>query len=244
MLPRIYAAARIPAVWVWVVGGALTGCGQEPSFVDDPSGRRVDGGGVDDQGMLAPDDVDSKGETAGDKEGSDIDPGKQGGQPASGAAGKPNSKPEPLPDIPAADKDDLDALHKCMTKWQQHPFKGSVQNYTKISAAVTVGGIGNAVNDSERTDEPHLILIDAGVNVLGSPVYNLLNPNGYYCIKVNVNVLTNLTVNLHCRARLADQKVNINVGSQQNDTTSSVGVHVLSSVKVQTVRPEGDTCIR
>lgn len=149
------------------------------------------------------------------------------------------------PLVPGASPSDLDALHKCLAKWQDNPFTGTtVKNYRKISASVSVGGFGNLINDNENTAQPFLTLIEAGVNVLGSPTYNLMNRNGYYCIKVNVNVSTNLSINLHCNARLADQKVNVNVGSTQSDTTSVVGVHVLSNVLVNNVRPEGDTCVR
>jgi hypothetical protein len=147
--------------------------------------------------------------------------------------------------IPGADDDDLDALHKCLSKWRNNPFNGkTVNNFHRISASVTVGGYGNAVNDTENTEEPYLILIDAGVNVGGAPTYQLMNKNGYYCMNVNVNVQTNFTINLHCNARLADTKVNVNVGSTQNDSTSAVGVHVLSNVQINSVRPEGEQCIR
>lgn len=86
--------------------------------------------------------------------------------------------------------------------------------------------------------------MDAAVNVGGAVTYNLLNPNGYYCMKVNVNVNQQLTINLHCNARLADSKVGVNVGSTVSDSTSAVGVHVNSTVNVQTVRPAGDQCVR
>lgn len=146
-------------------------------------------------------------------------------------------------DIPNADGDDLDALHKCFEKWGQVPFSGTTY-VRKIKASVTVGGIGNAINDTTRTSSPSLVLVSAAVNVGGAPVYQLKNPNGYYCIKVNVNVGTNLNINLHCNARLADSKVGVNVGSVMNDDTSSIGVHVGSQISVNTIRPEGDECIR
>ncbi len=161
-----------------------------------------------------------------------------------GAGTNPGATNPSKPIIPGAGDGDLDALHKCLAKWNGHPFKGTVGNYKKISASVSVGGFGNLINDNENTDQPFLTLVEAGVNVLGSPTYNLMNKNGYYCIKVNVNVSTNLSINLHCNARLADQKVNVNVGSTQNNTTSVVGVHVLSTVQINTVRPEGQACIR
>jgi hypothetical protein len=154
-----------------------------------------------------------------------------------------NTTPPSTPVIPGAG-DDADVLYKCLAKWKDHPFQGTVNNYKKISASVSVGGFGNLINDTENTAQPYLILVEAAVNVLGAPTYSLMNRNGYYCMKVNVNVSTNLNINLHCNARLADQKVNVNVGSTQNSTTSAVGVHVLSNVQVNSVRPEGDTCIR
>lgn len=158
-----------------------------------------------------------------------------------GSTGGGNPPSNPV--IPGAG-DDADVLHKCLAKWKDHPFKGTVNNFRKISASVSVGGFGNLINDTENTAQPYLILVDAAVNVFGAPTYSLMNRNGYYCMKVNVNVSTSLNINLHCNARLADQKVNVNVGSTQNNTTSAVGVHVLSNVQVNTVRPEGDTCIR
>lgn len=160
------------------------------------------------------------------------------------SGGTTNPPTTNTPVIPGAGDNDLDALHNCLAQWKNNPFTGTVNNYKKINASVSVLGVGNAINDTIDTAQPFLVLIDAGVNVLGTPTYNLMNKNGYYCMKVNVNVLTDFNINLHCNARLADQRVNVNVGSTQNDTTSAVGVHVLSNVQVNTVRPEGDTCIR
>jgi hypothetical protein len=131
-----------------------------------------------------------------------------------------------------------------LAQWTSHPFGATVTNYKRIAAAVTVGGIGNAINDRTVTSEPQLVLIAAGVNVGGTPSYNLLNPNGWYCLKVNVNVLTEFNINLHCAAHMADSRVNVNVLSDQNDVTSAVGVHVLSTVKVNDVKPANADCIR
>jgi hypothetical protein len=102
--------------------------------------------------------------------------------------------------------------------------------------------VGAAVDDTEQTSSPELVLVDAGVNVLGAPTYNLLNHNGWYCIKVDVNVMTDLTINLDCAAHLADDRVNVNVLSNQNATPSVVGVEVLSDVQVKTVSSPGESC--
>jgi len=161
-------------------------------------------------------------------------------------AAPPGNNPGTMPTIPGAKPTDLDALHRCLAAWPNNPFLGTgkVEHFKEIYASVSVLSSGAAINDTENTPFPELILVDAGVNVFGSPTYNLLNKNGYYCIRVNVNVITKLGVNLHCNARLADSKVDVNVLSTQNDTTAGVGVNVLSDVKVTTVRPQGDSCVR
>jgi len=87
-------------------------------------------------------------------------------------------------------------------------------------------------------------LIGAGVNVGGAPTYNMMNPNGYYCMKVNVNVDTAFNINLHCNAHLADTKIAVNVGSTTNSGTAAIGVNVGSQVTVTSIRPAGDQCIR
>jgi len=130
------------------------------------------------------------------------------------------------------DPSDDAAVAQCLTKFGSHPFgQRHKYNYRKIAASVQVLGVGNAVVDTVATPEPSLILISAGVSVLGQTNYQLLNPNGWYCLKVSVNVLTNLNINLHCKAKLADNKVDVNVGSN-SQPVGQVGVHVGSGVKV------------
>lgn len=221
-----------------------TGCGEDASFGSKTDkSQRASGANLDTTGEHpATDPV-----VLGDAEGTDPATVATGDteEPVLDSGSTADANPEALPDVPGADPKDLPALKACMAKWKDNPFQGqTVQNFRRIAASVTVGGFGNAINDTTETPAPFLILIDAGVNVLGAPTYNLLNPNGYYCMKVNVNVMTSLTVKLHCNAHLADSKVDVNVLSTTNDSTSAVGVHVLSDVEVQTIRPEGDSCIR
>lgn len=220
-------------------------CGQGPSFTDNsdskgsssgqPSGDAAAGGA--EQGLNGED----ASSTEGDATDAEGDEAAEAGEGAEGGGG--DSSGEPV-EVPEATPDDMDAINRCLKSWKDSPFGGEVKNFKHIVASVSVGATGTAVSDTARTDEPWLILITAGVNVLGTPKYELLNPNGWYCIKVNVNVMTELAIDLHCNARLADSKVNVNVGSSQSDSTSAVGVHVLSTVSVNDVRPSGDACIR
>lgn len=139
--------------------------------------------------------------------------------------------------------DDAAALQNCVVKWKDN-LPARFATYRRTAAQVSVMGYGTALNDTLRTTEPSLILVVAAVNVGGKPVYNLLNPNGYYCVKVGVNVLTALEVNLNCAAHLSDSKVNVNVGSTVNNTTAGVGVAVMSTITVNNQSQAGDVCIR
>jgi 4-diphosphocytidyl-2C-methyl-D-erythritol kinase len=131
---------------------------------------------------------------------------------------------------------------QCITKWGKVPFTGTFTNVRRIKAAVSVYGIGNVINDVNQTTQPMLVLIDAGVNVMGNPVYNLLNNNGYYCMKVNVNVQTDLDINLACNAKLADNSVQVNVASEVDSETSVIGVNVGSNVQVTRMTPNRGEC--
>lgn len=125
------------------------------------------------------------------------------------------------------------AVKACLDKWDNHPFK-DFKNYRKISASVQVLGVGKGIVDDRVTKEPALILITAAINILGETSYELLNPNGYYCLKVDVNVQAKTNVNVHCNAGLADSKVDVGVLSD-SQPVGKVGVHVLSDVKVNRV---------
>jgi len=132
--------------------------------------------------------------------------------------------------------DDDEAVNQCLLKFGNHPFtKDKVRHYRKINASVTVLGYGNAVSDTQYTKEPSLVLVKAAVNVLGPTSYQLHNANGWYCIKAAVDVLAQTDVNLHCKAHLADNKSNVNVGGSQQGTAGRIGVNVFSDVRVNSV---------
>lgn len=145
-------------------------------------------------------------------------------------------------EVPGTRPDELAALRRCMHKWGGVPFGDEVKNFRRIFASVVVGSSTTAINDTVKTDEPELLLVYAGVNVNSEVTYNFLNPNGYYCIFVNVNVDTQLTVNLHCNAKLADSLVDVIVDSSTTDNTSRIGVHVDSDVEVVSMQPNGESC--
>jgi len=72
-------------------------------------------------------------------------------------------------------------------------FRGRLFN-RKVTVDETLGHDAYLGRDAlplghlgRRLDTLQLIAEGAGVNVGGTPSYNLLNRNGYYCMKVNVN---------------------------------------------------------
>jgi hypothetical protein len=133
-----------------------------------------------------------------------------------------------------------EAIGKCLAAWgSKNPFGDKAYtDYRKISAAVSILGSGGyAVEDREVTASPKLILVSASVSVLGSTNYMLMNPNGWYCFMVDVNVLSKVNVDLQCKAKLADTRVAVNVLSKPS-STAAVGVNVMSSVTVNRMENE------
>jgi|GEM_PF-1770716 len=256
-----------------IVALSLTSCGQAPSFLnheeaDGPRGTAtaqgqgqaadaegvptsdVNGDGVIDAAdVVAADGTPGGSSSATANPNTDALPGTGDGPSGSGSTtnpGNPPTTPPPAtyPTVPGASTDETANIHKCMDKWKVLPWTTTVPNFRKIYASISIGGSGTTINDTARTAQPELVLIYAGVNVGGSTEWNLLNPNGYYCMVANVNVQTEFDINLHCNSRLADNSVQVNVGGSTNGSTAVVGVNVLSTVTVNNVSPAGDQCIR
>ena len=158
------------------------------------------------------------------KPGSGTPPG--GLTPGGGSNGDGSGKPPGL-----TTDGDQNAIAGCLKAWGQHPFGPNPVASRHIHASVQVLGFGSAIRDDYPTAGPELVVISAAVGVMSNSKMELLNPNGWYCLKVDVNVLNNTQIDLACRAHLADSRVNVGVLSN-NDPAGVVGVHVLSDVKV------------
>ena len=95
-----------------------------------------------------------------------------------------------------------DSIANCLKAWGKHPF-GNNPNYKTLATSVKVFGIGADPTDAEVTNSPSLVLVNPGVNVMGGSTIELLNPNGWYCLRNDVNVMGGLTTKVHCKAHLA-----------------------------------------
>jgi len=79
-----------------------------------------------------------------------------------------------------------------------------------------LGGLGNIINfgnpkDLEVTSEPKLIILPLSVNVGGSTTFELMNPNGWYCIKAAVGAKSTVNIKLNCSAKLAQSDLGVSV---------------------------------
>jgi len=130
-----------------------------------------------------------------------------------------------------SDKDDS-AIAKCLKAWGPHPF-GENPKFKTLSTSVKVFGIGSNPKDDEKTSSPSLILINPAVNIMGGTVYELLNPNGWYCFRANVNVMGGLIVKASCKAHLASASNGATVMGSSD--SANKGVTVMGSTKVELV---------
>jgi peptidoglycan hydrolase-like protein with peptidoglycan-binding domain len=119
----------------------------------------------------------------------------------------------------------------CLKAWGNHPF-GKSPKYTTLATSVMVFGIGQRPADTTRTDSPSLVLVNPGVNVMGGTTLELLNPNGWYCFRSNVNVMGGLNIRAHCKAHLASASNGATVLGSNSDNKS---VTVLGSTHVELV---------
>jgi hypothetical protein len=131
----------------------------------------------------------------------------------------------------ASDQDpgDIETVKACLRNFGKNPFNAEKPHFRTMSAKVRVFGIGESTQDEIATDKPELVLVKPNVSVMSKSNLNLLNPNGWYCLKGQVSVLGKSEIHLHCTAKLASSKDGVTVlGGNDHDS----GVTVLGSTKI------------
>ena len=131
--------------------------------------------------------------------------------------------------VPAQETDS--AIAACLKAWGKHPF-GSKPQYRTLQTSVKVFGIGKSTSDAETTGSPSLILVNPGVNVMGGTTIELLNPNGWYCLRATVNVMGGLNIRAHCNAHIASASDGATV---MGSNTDNKGVTVMGATRVERV---------
>ncbi|MCX6110823.1 MAG: hypothetical protein NTZ90_14610 [Proteobacteria bacterium] len=107
-----------------------------------------------------------------------------------------------------------DAIAHCLAGWgANNPFGPNKTTADAIlDVSVKVGNIGAPINDTTVTAQPTLILIPTVVSVGGTTTYNLLNPNGWYCLIADVQIGGNAKINIKSGAHLSKNGVDVLVG--------------------------------
>jgi hypothetical protein len=126
--------------------------------------------------------------------------------------------------------DALEEIRGCFATWKQHPFSKDHPKFKTITSKVKVMGIGSNVKDDEVTAEPALVLVRPAVAVMSKQTLELLNPNGWYCLKNMTTVMGKGEVRLHCKARLASSEDGASVAAVGQEDVG--GTAVLGKVNV------------
>jgi hypothetical protein len=126
------------------------------------------------------------------------------------------------------------SIAACLNAWGDHPF-GKNPQFRTLDTSVKVLGIGNSAGDTERTSSPALVLISPIFNVMGGSTIDLLNPNGWYCLRTTVSIVGEVSIRAHCKAQLAatsDGKAMLG-NSSDNRGIKNLNVTVMGSVSIE-----------
>jgi len=135
---------------------------------------------------------------------------------------------------PAAAEEIDSSIAACLKAWGEHPF-GKTPQFKTMGTSFKVFGIGNDISDTAPTPSPALVLIEPNFNLMGASTIALLNPNGWYCMRTTVNLLGQVTVRAHCKARLAgasDGSVAL-ANESANRSFKDLTVTVVGTVEVE-----------
>ena len=133
--------------------------------------------------------------------------------------------------VPAREVDS--SIAACLKAWGDHPF-GKHPQFKTLETSVKVFGIGRTIGDTEPTSSPSLVLINPIFNVMGASTVELLNPNGWYCLRTTVSILGRVSIRAHCKAHLASTSAGSTVlgNNSQNRNIKDITVTAMSSVSV------------
>jgi hypothetical protein len=130
-----------------------------------------------------------------------------------------------------AEAGDYDAdVKACLASWGEHPFDADAPKYRVIAASVKILGIGSNVKDDARTSSPELVYIRPSVSVWSKLTMDLLNPDGWYCVRTNVSVMAKAQINLACRAHFASTSEGTNVMGGGTE-----GVNVMGATQIDRI---------
>lgn len=126
------------------------------------------------------------------------------------------------------------SIAACLKAWGDHPF-GKTPQFKTLGASIKVFGIGGEIADTESTGSPSLVLVNPSVNLLGGSAVELLNPNGWYCMRTTISILGNVHIRAHCKAQLAATSSGSTVlgNNGENRSIRDLAVTVIGSTYVE-----------
>jgi hypothetical protein len=126
------------------------------------------------------------------------------------------------------------AIAACLKAWGDNPF-GKTPTFKTMGTSVRVFGIGSEPNDTEPTSSPSLVLINPSLNVLGGSTIELLNPNGWYCMRTTVSIMGRVSIRANCKAHLASTSAGATVVARngQDRSFKDIAVTSISSIAVE-----------
>lgn len=126
------------------------------------------------------------------------------------------------------------SIAACLEVWGDHPF-GKTPQFKTLETSVKVFGIGRETGDTEPTSSPSLVLIDPSFNVMGGSTIELLNPNGWYCLRTTVSIIGRVSIRAHCKAQLASTSAGTTVlgNNSENRNIKDITVTAMGSVSVE-----------
>ncbi len=128
------------------------------------------------------------------------------------------------------------AIAACLKAWGENPF-GKTPKFKTLETSVRVFGIGSEPNDTEPTSSPSLVLINPSFNVLGGSTIELLNPNGWYCMRTTVSIMGRVSVRAKCEAHLASTSAGVTVVANNGENRSFKDIAVTSIGSIAVERP-------
>lgn len=126
------------------------------------------------------------------------------------------------------------SIAACLKAWGDHPF-GDAPLFKTLETSVTVFGIGGRTADTEPTSSPALVLINPSLNMMGGSTIELLNPNGWYCLRTTVTIMGRVGIRAHCKAQLASTSAGSTVlgNNTENRSIKDLTVTAMGSVSVE-----------
>ena len=86
---------------------------------------------------------------------------------------------------------------------------------------------------TKRSANSQLILVKTAVSVLSKTKYELLNPNGWYCLKSKVAILAKTQILLDCSSRFTTPKSNLVILGE--DKSQEGGLTILGKTRIKRI---------